>query len=540
MLYFVSEPGASQYADAVPDKSGIYDARYVPAPDKFDSGNRLIEALPHPRSREDVHRAYSVGLPGYSKDAVKDMTPEEIRRQIRNLRYVRFELPFAARLEEEVYYAIISSYRARKFKHTDQGVPVFVNDEEKRQYNLLFGDSKDPTYSGISLIGLSGCGKSSAVSILVSHYPQVISHEEENWRFVQIVYLVVNCPTNSNFSSLYQAVGEAVDKALGNFGHEYEREVERARTLGQKADKVRALIEYFSIGLIIFDEIQEINFGHTRDNTFDSLLNLANRTKVGFMVVGTEDARAKMFSELRTSRRVGTFIDANQYCTDPEFSWALMYELFQYQWGEDHLELTDEIFATFYQITRGIVDQVIDLYIQLWLDYTNRKVKPVIDEEHIRYIAKNYCSATSGVLGDMSGSDDAYKAALKCAPVMKAIREDEACQSRSAREITDRQNLDYHKQAMLSRITDKVMDSHPEYTAGDVGDAFAKVISRKASSGLDETDILAKVLEELEKLPRRSGSKPKNNAKGKKNSKVLKTRDELTGFVGITPKVEKK
>ena len=75
--------------------------------------------------------------------------------------------------------------------------------------------------------------------------------------------------------------------------------------LGKKAERVREFLEKFGVGMIIFDEIQLIDFSHTRENTFDSLLALSNRTKTAMAVVGTEDARDIMFQELRTSRRIG-------------------------------------------------------------------------------------------------------------------------------------------------------------------------------------------------------------------------------------------
>ncbi len=59
------------------------------------------------------------------------------------------------------------------------------------------------------------------------------------------------------------------------------------------------------------DEIQLIDFSRTRESSFESLMILANRTKVAIAVVGTEDAYEMMFSKFRTGRRVGTVIKAH-------------------------------------------------------------------------------------------------------------------------------------------------------------------------------------------------------------------------------------
>lgn len=81
-------------------------------------------------------------------------------------------------------------------------------------------------------------------------------------------------------------------------------------------------MERFAIGLIIFDEIQLIDFNSTRENSFESLMILSNRTKVAIGVVGTEDAYEMMFPKLRTGRRVGSPVRAQKYCSN--------YRYFQY------------------------------------------------------------------------------------------------------------------------------------------------------------------------------------------------------------------
>ena len=91
----------------------------------------------------------------------------------------------------------------------------------------------------------------------------------------------------------------------------HHAEIMKIRTLGAKAERIREYVEKFAIGIIIFDEIQLLDFSHTRENSFDSLLTLSNRTKVATAVVGTEDAKAKMFKTLRTARRVGNVINGN-------------------------------------------------------------------------------------------------------------------------------------------------------------------------------------------------------------------------------------
>lgn len=298
--YLEIEDGTSQYDDYDLNEQNVVSARYIHARLKEDAGNRYIEALPLPREEKDIIRAYTKNFLGYRFEKVKDMSKLDRMLQIGMLRSIRFPLPFHKELEFDFYNSLLISYRSRRQIKTEDGaISYTANDQLRNSNSILTGDSGASTNAGFSLIGYSGCGKSSAIETLVSHYPQVIMHEDDGGYFPQITYLVVNCIANSNFSALYQGVGDAIDKALGNMSPVYAREIERKRGLGAKADTIRQYVERFAIGIIIFDEIQLIDFEHARENSFDSLLTLANRTKVAIAVVGTEDAREKMFKELR-------------------------------------------------------------------------------------------------------------------------------------------------------------------------------------------------------------------------------------------------
>ena len=302
--------GISQYDDFDLENNKIVNARYIHALVDEDRGNPYIEALPLPRDEKSITRVYTRTLPNYRYDDVKDMDTLKKMLAVGTLRELRFPLPFHSELEFNFYNSLVTSYRARKrIESMDTKLDYVSDNKSNETHSILAGDSAAATNAGFSLIGYSGCGKSSSIQTLVAHYPQVIIHgDNTSSRFPQIVYLVVNCIANSNFSALYEGIGDAIDKALGNIVPVYAKEVTKINNLGRKAEKIKEYIEKFAIGIIIFDEIQLIDFKHTKENSFDSLMTLSNRTKVAIAVVGTEDARNKMFKELRTSRRVGMMI----------------------------------------------------------------------------------------------------------------------------------------------------------------------------------------------------------------------------------------
>ena len=216
--YVPCEENESQYEDYDLENYNIVEARYIKAKEEMDRGNPFIEALPFPRGEEDVRSAYTKQLLTYDFDRVKNMTKLEKMIAVGTLRQIRFPLTYHKSLEYEFYTALLTSYRARKITPTkNRPVEYIFENEEQETNHIVYGNSSDSTNAGFSLIGYSGCGKSSSIQTLLSHYPQVIMHQEDELtRYPQIVYIVVNCIPNSNFSALYEGIGEAIHRALGN------------------------------------------------------------------------------------------------------------------------------------------------------------------------------------------------------------------------------------------------------------------------------------------------------------------------------------
>lgn len=196
-----------------------------------------------------------------------------------------------------------------------------IGESTDKKLIKMKGKIEDSAPSGFALLGYSGCGKSSSLKQLFDNIPQVIMHHPDPGTSIpQITYLVVSCMPNSNFSTLYRQIGEAIDNALGNPEPIYEVMInKKCKSLADKQLKVCQLIETFSIGTIVMDEIQLIDFNTNRENSYEGLLGIVNKTKVALSVVGTDEAYKKLFTMLRNARRAGDFIDASAYTTDKDY-----------------------------------------------------------------------------------------------------------------------------------------------------------------------------------------------------------------------------
>ena len=268
------------------------------------------------------------------------------------LKSLRLYLPFHKTLEYEFYNTLLDSYRNRKL----------VINYRTGTYKLV-GDVGSGTGTGFALIGLSGCGKSSSLKSLTDHYPQVIIHKTDRGEISQILYLTVSCLPNSNFKAMYKSIGKAIDEALHT--NIYEDMIEKIRTLGSQQQKIVELIETYAIGMIIFDEIQLMDFSAISESSFESLMTIANQTKIVIAIVGTNDSYDKILKYPRTVRRIGNFIDASLYCQLKNNTAYVLKILSQYQLTDRKIIITDELIEAVHSETKGIISLIISLYIAM-------------------------------------------------------------------------------------------------------------------------------------------------------------------------------
>lgn len=513
--YVVPEEGARQYDDIDLTEQTIVEAKYVKSKVKYDNGNMMIEALPRPREgAKEIFEAYNRDIGLLSEEEKASMKPYEKMAAVSLLRQVRFPLPFHQILEDEVYMALLNSYRNRTVVSA-KAADGFTEITKTK------GKDGSATNAGFSLLGYSGCGKSSALDILFSNYPHVIMHTlDDGTRIPQIVYLIVNCTANSNFSALYTAIGTAIDNALGYGEPVYEKVISKARSLGGKADKVRDLIERFSIGIIVFDEIQLINFNSSKENSIEGLMTLANKTKVAMGVVGTEDAFSMMFKKLRTGRRFGESIIGHEYCKNYNYFNFIVSNLFKYQWFDEYVEPTEAITKTLYDESKGIIDQLIGIYIFMQLDYLKSTKKPKVDSNYIKKTAEKHYPGLQRLLVDL---DDPVSESKRIQLIKDGNREisdiiaDAAEKQRKQAEqiiATSTQKETKNNQKVLMDVVEAITQITDEYDVNTVMSAAVKEMQLKSNANATSGELKKKTYQRLQK-------QKENAVKQKKGNKEL-------------------
>lgn len=509
--YVERQNGSSQYDESSLIGYNMHAARYVKSSLSFDNGNPFIEALPRPRmDMTEISAAYQRNILLSSIERRKEMPFYYKLAEINLLRQVRFPLTFHRELEEQMYLALLNSYRNRHIR--------FVGDD-----SILEGNEGAGTNAGFSLLGYSGCGKSSALEILLSNYPQVIVHDgNTTGKFTQIVYLVVSCLANSSFRAMYDSIGTAIDKALGISNNLYRKYISSGRTLGEKSDRIRELVEKFGIGCIIFDEIQLIDFASTKENSFESLLTLANKTKVAVVAVGTEDAYDKMFNaKLRTGRRLGPTISGHAYCENREYVNYLLSQLFKYYWTDEPIPLTEEIQDTFYEVSRGIVDQIIGIYIFLQVELIKDNTIKV-NSAFIKRVVNKYYPGLQKLLGDLQNPlDEAER--------IRILREGnnrfEDMLSNEKQKMNASEIMKYmedsetkKKNELRDELVSEISDYMDEYSVENIINAVNAELNSKCNAEAGKSELRKKVIQRLKKI---SDTKSNNQKKEKKEKGSL-------------------
>ena len=496
----------------------IVDATYIEYDKYGDNNNPFIAALPPYDSENQNYfiRNYNKSILGYDYDKVKSMSNSEKVYQLSKLHTnFRVLLPFQKQLEDEFYMSLVTSYNSRKMYHDRNiNIPIVVNNNEQQIHQKSWAETWNSTNSSFSLIGYSGCGKSTSVSQMLEHYPQVIRHINGEGEFVpQIVYLVVSCIPNSNFNELYVSIGKAIDRALGNIDEVYEKIIAKERGLSGKMKKVIKLIETLNIGCIIFDEIQLIDFKHTKENSFEGLMTIANETKVAIAVVGTEDAKKKMFLNLRNARRVGTLIDASTYTKNKAYFKNIVCNMMQYQWFDEKVEITDDLIEALFKNTHGIISQLINLYAMIHIYYFKFKnKKPKVDANLVEIVNKKYFPLINELSGKLQENELNEIISKSTSETLKILSDAISTSQKEANKLSE--NIEQHQNQILNEkeIENKLYKALIKmgYEEELIDIAFKRALND--GDFTTEAELSQNVIENLTKLMKRkikkAASKP--------------------------------
>jgi hypothetical protein len=324
-------------------------------------GNPLIEALPLFGEKEDIFRRMRI-RPIYEEQHRHYTLEERLlllgygRRFFEPLS-MNFDL--ARRLDGMLRHGYVGrnplcleSYREAR-KKLEQTIQNPLGMDLPLDFNL-----------GLTMIGLSGIGKSRALERACALYPQVIQHSwyrDRRFTWTQLVWFKLDCPPDGSIGALGTNYFLQIDRILGttyfqNYG------IRNKPSVPTMAAFMNTVAFNHSLGVLIIDEIQ--NLRRKRDpEMLDFLIQLDNELGVPIILVGTPAAEEILSGDLRRARRASGQGEMRWSRMQNDVEWRYFLEsLWSYQYVQKQSDLSDELAQTLYYESQGITDLAIRLY----------------------------------------------------------------------------------------------------------------------------------------------------------------------------------
>lgn len=311
----------------------------------------LIYNLPPILSGERLISSLTV-LPEYEPSIIHK---SETERLMALSDIYRIYIP--SKMSQEIYSKLyLSLMRSLQKKRTDP----FVMQQQQNNFRMI----QKKFYNGgiiggsdsFSIIGNSGIGKSASIFRAIDLITDSTVIEFENPYAKVIPSLVVQCPFDSSVKGLLLEILRKTDELLDS--KYYENAIKIKATTDTLIGCV-SQIALNNIGLLIVDEIQNICNSKNGKTLVGSITQLVNNSGISICFVGTPECKNFFDKAMHLARRT-MGLEYTSLDFDVEFTMFCKI-IFQYQYMEERIEITDKIIKWLYDHSSGNVSIVIAL-----------------------------------------------------------------------------------------------------------------------------------------------------------------------------------
>lgn len=326
-------------------------------PELFDENEVIKQFTIYPSIKEEERRKRVVARHHMIKRLKNFVQPLEIHLDIERKLSAIIRQGYLARNPFSVEY----TQRLQLINHVKE---EFSGKLEKLD---IISETLRSTATSLSIIGISGIGKTTAMERLLLMYPQVIIHGEYQNRMLvrtQIVWLKIDCPYDGSLKTLCKIFFQAVDDVLGTTKY-FEKYGNNRNSTATMMIHMTFVATIHAIGVLVIDEIQHlINSKNDSDEMLNFFVTLVNTIGVPTILVGTFKALKVLQKDFRQARRVSSegSIIWDRMVKDDEWTFFLE-TMWQFQWLENFTNLTDELSDVMYDESQGITAVAVNLFI---------------------------------------------------------------------------------------------------------------------------------------------------------------------------------
>lgn len=364
----------------------------------FQNENIFIEAMPKMLSKDEFFKSIE-NFPGYIEN-INSNSPEERRSVLINIYKCFYPMDYMYYIYDVLYRAIIENYSS---KSTIESIRQINALHQGRENELEYTTH---SYSG-AILGVPGIGKTSTIKRSLSVMPQVIVHTNYNGQKLyekQILYLVVECPSDCSVKTLATSILVAIDKAISS---EYSYDIVRnskESVIGRLIERVKIACLRHHVGVIIIDEIQNAVATATKTKQIKPLIKflveLTNEACVSTCFCGTLLAEELFQTQEHLKRRTRGL---RLLPLKPDITYRdFLTKIWKYQTTLKKTPLTDKLANLIYDYSGGIPAYILKIFVEVQAyailngteEITQEGIKDVAKKLQLD-IQKRYLSGTS-------------------------------------------------------------------------------------------------------------------------------------------------
>lgn len=351
--------------------------------------NPLIEALPPIYSQQEMIDRLSL-YPPYHREERFLEDHKRIHLLQRVLRYYQ-PLPIHLQVQSSVDRLLRGGYVSRNptSKTYAQG---FVDN-----WNNIQNKSSDTdviqTGQTMSIVGVSGVGKTRTLQRILGLIPQVISHTDYKdvaLNTYQITHMTIQTPFDGSVKTIIFDFMYQIDLLMGT--NYFTRYSNSRLSTSQLMPIMSQIAKSVSLGFLVIDELQHLKAVMSKSSTqvLNFLTTLINTVNIPILIISTPKAMDILQSQFRQARRSTNAGNIMWERLEKDELWNLFLEgMWKYQWTREETLFNEEISSVFYDECQGVSDIAVKLYMMVQLRamssgdelITIQLIKQVAEEE---------------------------------------------------------------------------------------------------------------------------------------------------------------